>query len=163
MVRISEEIELRRIVESFLRHASFRFNGDRFYSDSANLRSRPRTGLVGEVGSQLTEPAQVQRHADWGEVATFDDDSVFFGPDRQQFRFAHLVVPAFELIHRKRYPPICQRQAQHDRHLAVGGNFAPRRGRRGEQRAVSGVDFDAHAERPPIFSLEPAAGSLTFF
>ena len=76
MVRWREEIELRRIVGSFLGHASFRFNGDRFYGDSANLRSGPRTGLVGEVGPQLAEPAQVHRRADWGEVVAFDDDFV---------------------------------------------------------------------------------------
>jgi len=58
MLRVREEVELRRIVESFLRHASCRFN-----RDSPHLRTGPRSRRSREVDAQLAQSAQVERSA----------------------------------------------------------------------------------------------------
>ena len=78
MLRVREEVELRRIVETFLGHASCRFN-----RDPADLRAGPRARRAREVDPQFAQPTEVERRADLGQLAAFYDDFLFVGLDRQ--------------------------------------------------------------------------------
>lgn len=140
MVGVREEVELSGIVGTFLRHASCRFN-----RDAPDLGAGPSAGRPRKVYPQFAQPAEIQRRADLGQVAAFDDDFVAVRLDRQQLGFAQRVLPPFELIHRIGDPAADQREAHHASRFAVGRYFAPVRGRRTRERLGSGKDFDAHA------------------
>ena len=83
-MRVREEVELRRIVESFLRHASCRFN-----RDSPHLRTGPRSRRSREVDAQLAQPPQIERRADLRQFATLDDDLLFLGVDLLQHQLGY--------------------------------------------------------------------------
>lgn len=140
MVGVREEVELSGIVETFLRHASCRFN-----RDAPDLRPRPGAGRPRKIDPQLAQPAEIERRPDLGQLAAFDDDFVAVGLDRQQLGFAQRMLPAFELIEGIGNPAADQREAHHARRLAVGRDFAPVRRRRARERLRSRKDFDAHA------------------
>lgn len=67
MIGKREEIELRRIVESFLRHASCRFN-----CDLTDLRAGPGSGRAREVDPQFAESAEIERGADLGQLTALN-------------------------------------------------------------------------------------------
>jgi len=86
MVGVREEVELSGIVETFLRHASCRFN-----RDAPDLRPRPGAGRPRKIDPQLAQPAEIERRPNLSQVAAFDDDFVAVGLDRQQLGFAQRV------------------------------------------------------------------------
>ena len=140
MVGLREEVELSGIVETFLSHASCRFN-----RDAPDLGARPSAGRPRKVDPQFAQPSEVQRRADLGQGAAFDDDFVAVGLDRKEFGFAQRVLPPFELIGRKGDPSADQRKTHHASRIAFRRDFAPVLGRGSGERLGSGEDFDAHA------------------